>query len=110
MYEDRANWLAKMSPHLVADVELFSTEDGGKTFPAVPGWGCPCLPSDKPPLVGFDAWPLLGDTPLAPGEQRRVGFVFFLPAEKAVNSLSQAGTFYLWEGRVIGRAVVVERS
>ena len=38
--------------------------------------GMPVLPFKSHPVVGYDGWPLLGDTPLAPGEHRKVGFVF----------------------------------
>jgi hypothetical protein len=76
-------------------------------MPAVPGWGCPCMASDQPPLVGYDGWPLLGDLPLAPGERRRVGFVFPLSPDEATSTLRKARVFFLWEGHFIGRAVIV---
>jgi len=50
-------------------------------------------------------WPILDET-LAPGDRRRLGFVF-LSGEKAADIMRKAGTFYLWEGRIIGEAVVV---
>jgi len=62
--------------------------------------------SNMAPWVGYDGWPLLGKTSIEPGEQRRLGFVF-LSGEEAANILRKAGKFYLWEGRVIGEAVVV---
>jgi hypothetical protein len=58
------------------------------------------------PIVGYDGWPLLGDRPLRPGEQRRLGFVFGSGAE-AASVLRNAGRFFLWEGRFIGEARVV---
>ena len=57
------------------------------------------------PLVGRDAMLLLGDAPLVPGEQRRIGF-YFLAGEDAAEIMRQAGRFYLWEGGVIGEAEV----
>jgi hypothetical protein len=59
--------------------------------------------------VCYDGWPLLGDTPIEPGEQRRVGFVF-LSGEEAAAIMRKAGTFYLWEGRFIGEAKVIGSS
>jgi hypothetical protein len=56
--------------------------------------------------VGYDGWPLLGDTPLAPGDKRRLGFVF-LSGEEAAQIMRTAGKFYLWESRIIGEATVV---
>jgi hypothetical protein len=57
-------------------------------------------------VVGYDGWPLLGDTPLAPGEHRKVGFVF-LSGESVAETLRKAGKFYLWEGKIVGEATVV---
>lgn len=61
--------------------------------------------SRQEPITGYDGWPLLGDTPIEPGEQRRLGFVF-LSGEEAAGIMRDAGTFYLWEGRFIGEARV----
>jgi hypothetical protein len=102
----RAQQLLTMAPQLHAVVTLYSTSDGGRPSPAVPGWGCPCCVSKAGPVVGYDGWPLLGDTPLAPGEHRKVGFVF-LSGESAAEIFRKAGTFYLWEGKIIGEATVV---
>jgi len=103
----RAKQLQKMSAALVADVAMYSTSNGGRESPALPGWGCPCMVSKGAPYVGYDGWPLLGDTPLNPGDQRRLGFVF-LSGEEAARIMRAAGKFYLWEGRIIGEATVVE--
>jgi hypothetical protein len=100
-----AEALRAMPPQLVADVTLYPTAEGGKTLAVPPGWGCPCAVSKAAPLIGYDAWPIL-EEPLAPGGQRRLGFVF-LSGEKAADVFRKAGIFYLWEGRFIGEAVVV---
>ncbi len=57
-------------------------------------------------MVGYDGLPLLGDTPMGPGEQRRLGFVFPSGGDAAI-ALRSAGRFYLWEGRCIGEATVL---
>jgi hypothetical protein len=59
--------------------------------------------------VGYDGWPLLGNNPIEPGEQRRVEFVF-LSGDEAAAIMRKAGTFYLWEGRFIGEATVIASS
>ncbi|HYL13141.1 MAG TPA: hypothetical protein VEV41_08900 [Terriglobales bacterium] len=101
----RAEALRRMSPQLVADVYLYSTADGGKQLTVQPGWGCPCSCSKSTDTVFYDGWPLL-DAPFAPGERRRLGFVF-LSGDDAAVVLRRAGTFYLWERRFIGEATVV---
>lgn len=103
----RAERMKIMAPQLIADVVLYDTEAGGRKSFALPGWGCPCVPSKSEPIAGFDGFPLLGDSPIGPGDKRRLGFVFIWP-EGAVPALRQAGTFYLWEGRFIGEATVIE--
>jgi len=106
----RAESLQKMSPHLVADVYLYPTSEGGKKLAMLPGWGCPCSPLKSTDALLCDCWPLL-EGPFAPGERRRVGFVFLhgnsITREDIVAALRRAGTFYLWEHRFIGEAVVV---
>jgi hypothetical protein len=101
----RAEQLRVMSPQLVADVTMYATDQGGRNYVAQPGWGCPCMISKSQPLTGWDAWPLL-DSPIGPGERRRLGFVF-LSGEEAAKIFRQAGFFYLWEGGFIGEAAVV---
>jgi len=41
-----------------------------------------------------------------PGETRRLGF-FFMSENDAADAMREAGSFYLWEGRLIGEARVV---
>jgi len=94
-------------PQLTADVTFYPTSSGGKKLAAAPGWGCPCCCSKSLPVNGWDGWPLLV-RPLAPGDQRRLEFVF-LSGEEAVTELRKAGKFYLWDGSFIGEAVIVEQ-
>ena len=106
----RAESLRQMSPHLVADVYLYTIDEGGKTLNVEPGWGCPCSCSKSTDALLCDCWPLL-EGPFAPGECRRLGFVFLhgngISREDIVATLRRTGTFYLWEGHFIGEAVVV---
>ena len=103
---ERSEFLKTASPHLVVDVIMYATAAGGRRGPAPPGWGCPCMTSQLEPFVGYDGWPLLGDTTLLPGEQRRLGF-YFPSFEDAVPILRSAGRFYLWEGKFIVEAKIV---
>jgi hypothetical protein len=95
--------LRSRTPHLTADVELFSEERGGRKTPALLGWSCPLMLNMEKPLgEGWAAWPLLGDTPLLPGDKRRLGFVFAnLDGPKIFR---EAGEFFLWELDFIGHA------
>lgn len=103
--EQRAANLRRMTPGVIADLRLYPTADGGKQIAARPGWGCPCMISQKRPLSGYDAWPVL-DEPLQPGEKRAgVPFVFLSP--EGAEAIRKAGHFFLWEGRFIGEAAVV---
>lgn len=88
----------------VVDLHLYSTADGGKTGPALPGWGCPCMPDASLP-IGWDGYPLL-QAPMLPGERRRVAYVFLLGRE-AADALAAVDRFFLWEGRLIGEGRVV---
>jgi len=103
----RAEWVRSASPQLIADLRLYPTGQGGKTLVAEPGWGCPCC-YPKTPTVYYDGWPLLQE-PLSPGGHRRVGFVFSV-GEEAADIFRRAGMFYLWEGRIVGEAVVVAQE
>lgn len=97
------------APHLVADVWLYETADGGRANPALPGFGCLLVTSREPPYSGWDSLLLLRDQPLHPGERRRLGFVFLTP-ESAVPIFSQAERVYLCDGRVIGEGRIVFRD
>ena len=102
----RAEFLRTLTPQLIADVMLYPAEQGGRATTAYLGWGCPVMVSQMEPLVGYDAWPLLGDEPLHPGDRRRLGFVFLSP--EGAEAMKQARFFHLWEGRFIGEARVVD--
>jgi len=94
------------SPDLVADVTLYSTDNGGRKGPTASEWfGCPVMIS-KDKLSGWDCRILLNGTPLRPGDTRRVGMVFLSP-DQAIPLLRAAGKFYLWEGHFIGEGTVV---
>lgn len=113
-YGERAERMRELTPAFVADLFLYATEDGGRRQPAFLGFCCPCFlkkvelkagaNATNPPAYG--ACPLLGDEPMQPGETRRVGFVTLSP--KSAEMLSSSGRFYLWDGRFIGEAQVVE--
>jgi hypothetical protein len=105
----RADFSRTQRPHLIAEVRMFDTADGGRKGPAYPGWGCPCMLSKAEPLIGYDALPFLADCHLLPGQTRRLGF-FFLSPEEAVPLMRKAGHFFLWEGGFIGDATVVNDS
>lgn len=96
------------TPHLIADIRLYSSEEGGRTQPILPGFRCIGMCSQSPPRVGHDVLPLLFQ-PLAPGETRRIGFALLSP-EDAIPSFTAAGRFYLWDGRFIGEAILPCRS
>jgi len=106
----RAEALRQMSPQLLADVYLYPSAEGGKKLAVQPGWGCPCSCSKSPDALFYDGWPLL-DAPFAPGERRRLGFVFlhgkYISSEDIAAILRRAGAFYLWEGHFIGEATLV---
>jgi hypothetical protein len=52
------------------------------------------------------------DAPFAPGERRRLGFVFlhgkYISSENIAAILRRAGTFYLWEGNCIGETTILQ--
>ncbi len=103
--ESRAKRINATPPHLIADVVLYPASEGGRNTLALPGWGCPCMGSQVQPFVGYDAWPILGDTPLAPGDRRRLGFVF--GSDENADVVRRAGKFFLWESGFIGEASVI---
>jgi hypothetical protein len=92
------------TPDLVVELFLYPTKDGGRKSAITMGWGCPCS-AKKTLEEAWDGYPLL-DRELAPGERRRVGFVF-LSGDTAVSALKPRGRFYLSEGQFIGEAKIV---
>jgi hypothetical protein len=96
-------------PQLLADVWFYATADGGRSGPALPGFGCLLIVATEKPLSGWDSLLLLHDEPLHPGERRRLGFAFLSP-ENAVPALAKSGRFYLWEGRAIGEGTIVSND
>lgn len=98
--------MKEIPPQLLADVTLYPTAEGGRTGPTFPEWfGCSCKVLREVTQV-WDCRILLNGTPMVPGETRRVGMIFLSP-EYALAILGLAGTFFLWEGRIIGEARIV---
>ena len=95
-------------PHLIVDATLYSTLEGGRSS-ALKGtrYGCPCKLS-KDDDVWCDGWLLLNGQTVLPGATRRLGIHF--GSEESIEIFRAAGKFYLWEGHVIGEAVVVTKS
>jgi hypothetical protein len=90
---------------IIADVTLYPTERGGRRGPTPAEWfGCPCTPRLEPP----DYWDcrLYYEAPIQPGETRRVAVKFL--SKEAIPIFRSAGRFYLWEGRIIGEAIVIQ--
>ena len=74
-----------------------------------PVWGgyrCPCFAQKDTAPGGWDCIIQVGETPLAPGERRRLAFAF-LSGQKAAAIMKGVPMFYLWEGKFIGEAVTV---
>jgi hypothetical protein len=104
----RREFLETAKPQLIADLRLYPTAEGGKALQVQPGFGCVCTMTKAPPLAGYDGKLLLNE-PIQPGEIRRVGFVF-LSGEETAARFRQAGVFYLWEGKFIGEARVLQQT
>src|SRR5271165_340092 len=83
----RAEQLRGMSPQLIAEVTLYATADGGRKSTAFPGWGCPCCASRQEPIVGYDGWPLLGDSPA----NSAAWDLFSYPARKRLSLCGRQG-------------------
>jgi hypothetical protein len=99
--------MKNIEPQLIADVTLYASSQGGLLVSTSAEWfGCLCKVK-KADFHGWDCRILLNGIPLVPGETRRVVFIF-LSGEEAARTIRQAGRFYLWEGRIIGEAEVVQ--
>lgn len=90
---------------LTVGLRLYTPDEGGRSKDVLPGWRCPCFPAKDNTMGGYDCLPNL-TKPLSPGESRRVE-LHFLSGE-AVETLRRAQTFFLWDGRFVGEATVVE--
>jgi len=114
-YGERAARMRELAPAFVADLHLYPTEEGGRELPIHLGFCCPCFVEKVGPKSGVEGWadpptgytacPLLGDSPMHPGETRRVGFVSL--SDESVQALVSAGRFYLWDGHFVAEAKVV---
>jgi hypothetical protein len=90
-----------LQPEAFVDFFLYPTEEGGKEGPINPGYRAPCFVQKDVALGGFSCLFRL-DSPLMPGEKRRVGVNFI--TEDALKVFSPAGKFYLWDGGFVGEA------
>jgi hypothetical protein len=102
--------MSKLSVDLIVDVTLYPTSEGGRSGPLRgdlhPWFGCPCK-IQKDDHEAWDARLLIDGVVIEPGETRRLG-VAFLSREQAVPIFAAAAHFFLWEGRIIGEARVID--
>jgi hypothetical protein len=96
---------SKMNPDLTVDVTLYPTAEGGRHHPILGAWfSCPCK-LRKDDFDARDCRLLLNGQTMSPGETRRLGIKFL--SDDSAPIFRDAGRFYLWEGKIIGEAVVV---
>jgi hypothetical protein len=94
-----------LEPHFMIDLTLFPPEMGGRKEPITrEGFGCPCK-LDKGGDTFADCRLSLRGQRIQPGETKQVGIRF--SHEPAASLFRAKGKFYLWDGRIIGEAVVV---
>jgi hypothetical protein len=95
---------SNMNPDLTVDVTLYPTAEGGRNHSIVGLWfGCPCK-LRKDDFEARDCRLLLNGQTMSPGETRRLGIKFL--SDDSAPIFRDAGRFYLWEGKIIGEAVV----
>lgn len=95
-----------MDTDVLVDVRFYTTEDGGKTKPALSGYS-PVATIERKPQSGFNGWGvrLVTAEPIHPGDTARVTLQFLTPEGR--NHMVAARRFYLWEGRTVAEATVV---
>lgn len=53
--EQRSETLKRLKSHLIVDLHMYATVDGGRKQPIRPGWGCPCFADRKATTDGWTA-------------------------------------------------------
>lgn len=89
-----------------AIVELFSSEESGRTSAISKGFRCISVTNRTPevPITGYDVMPLL-ESPMRPGETRELVLLFL--TDEGEHVMAEAGTFHLWDGRVFATATIL---
>lgn len=103
----KRGFLLTTKPLLTAKLYLYPTAEGGKINPISIGWGCPCFRAEDKSIPAYDGYPLLGENSMLPGETQTIGFTF-LSGKEAADIFIDIGEFYLWEGKFIGKAIVLK--
>jgi hypothetical protein len=97
--------MKNLEPHFMIDLTLYPPEKGGRREPITrEGFGCPCKLEGKEGTFA-DCRLFLNGQQISPGETKRVGIRFSF--DPAAPTFRAAGKFYLWDGRIIGEAVIV---
>ena len=96
----------KIEPDIMAKVFLYLTENGGREGPTPDNrLACPMVIQNEM----FDCWLLLdGIGSIAPGDTVVVPIIFTMP-EIVLDILNPGDKFQLWEGRIVGEGVVLEK-
>jgi hypothetical protein len=93
-----------LAPHFNIDLTLYPTEAGGRHEPiAREGFACPCKLTKKSSEIS-DCRLILNGVVISPGETKHVGIRFM--RDEMASIFQSAGSFYLWDGRIIGEALV----
>jgi len=96
---------------VVSDLYLYPTEQSGKVG-AISGPYRPLGFHRRDPVLGpngdlaYGLFFELGQTPLIPGESRRVNLSFLV--QKSLDAFKKAKRFYVWDRRIVGEVTLVD--
>src|SRR5260221_14255480 len=93
---------AVMTPEAFADFYLYPTDAGGRKAPMGQGYRGACYTEKDTSPGGWTVFIDVGETPLSPGEKRRVGISVL--HDEGRKLILDVGRFYLWDGRFVGEA------
>ncbi len=103
----RAEVIEQKPGEMLVRLKFYPVLDGGPQKQKVLGWGCPMFGHEDRREPGYDCFPKLGTEPMGAGEIREVELVF-LSGKKAVRYFENFSKLYLWEGRIIGEAKILD--
>lgn len=91
--------------YLIADVRLYTEDEGGKTQVVADDYRCPLFVSRDTSAGGWDVRMQFTGSPFLPGTERRVNLAFL--SEQGAQAIKHARRFYVWEGRFVGEGIVI---
>ena len=96
-----------IKPDVIATIRMYPRNEEGAVKTKRNGWRAPCFSQKSVDVGGYTGHFIVDGEGLTAGMRKNVG-IKFLNKANALKEFSVSGIFYIWEGRFLAEAEIIE--